>query len=233
MNKKIFIALVALITAPTVQAVMEDDPMLFKVMVDKAEWRDVDDGDLWVWDADAWIGKDLNKLWFKTEGEYFDSNTESAFAELLYSRAIATYWDLQTGWRRDIDPEPHRDWLAVGFKGLAPYFFETDATLYAGGNGAISGRIDAEYEVLFTQRLIMTPELEVDFYSKDDVARGIGSGFSNLELGLRLRYEIRRQFGPYIGINWEKRLGKTADLAAEEGEDTSDVQAVIGVRAWF
>ena len=227
----VLIALLAM--APPVQAMTEDDPLLFMFMADKLEWRDADEGDLWVWDADAWLGKDLNKLWFKTEGEYTDSNTESAFAELFYSRAVATYWDLQVGWRHDFRPEPDRDWFAVGFKGLAPYFFETDATLYAGGNGAVAGRIDAEYEILFTQRLILAPEVELDFYSKDDPERGIGSGFSTLELGLRLRYEIRRQFGPYIGVNWEKRLGGTADFAREEGESTSDVQFLAGIRAWF
>ena len=233
MLKIILLTILTLSYVPGAYAAMEDDPLLLKVMVDQMEWRDADEGDLWTWDADAWLGKDLNKLWFKTEGERIDSTTESGFAELLYSRAIATYWDFQAGWRHDFEPEPDRDWFAAGLKGLSPYFFETDATLYAGGNGAIAGRIEAEYEILFTQRLILTPEVELDFFSKDDIARGIGSGFSNLELGLRLRYEFRRQFGPYIGINWEKQLGNTADLASEEGEGTSDLQAVIGFRAWF
>jgi copper resistance protein B len=233
MFKKLLLTLLTFICVPGAYAITEDDPLLFKVMVDQLEWRDVDEGSLWAWNADARLGKDLNKLWFKTEGEHVDSTTESGFAELFYSRAVATYWDFQAGWRHDFEPEPRRDWFAIGFKGLSPYFFETDATLSAGGNGAIAGRIDTEYEILFTQRLILTPELELDFYSKDDTARGIGSGFSTLELGLRLRYEFRRQFGPYIGISWEKRLGSTADIAKEEGESTSDLQAVLGIRAWF
>ena len=212
---------------------MEDDPLLFTPMIDKLEWRDSDEGEFWAWDADIWLGKDIDKLWFKTEGEYVDGATESAFSELFYSRAIATYWDLQAGWRHDFKPEPSRDWFAFGFKGLAPYFFEVDATLYAGGNDAIAGRLDVEYAILFTQRLILSPELELDFYSNDDFARGIGSGLSTLELGLRLRYEIRREFAPYIGINWEKKLGNTADLARDEGDQTGDLQAVLGVRAWF
>jgi copper resistance protein B len=214
-------------------AAAEDDPLLFKLMIDKLEWRAADGSNPWVWDADAWIGKDLNKIWFKTEGEYADGTTEGAYGEVLYSRGIAPYWDLQAGWRHDFRPEPDRDWFAVGFRGLAPYWFDVDATLYAGGNGTISGRLDAEYELMFTQRLILSPELETNFYGKDDPARGIGSGISNLELGLRLRYEIRREIAPYIGVNWEKLFGQTADYAREEGESTSDLQFVVGVRAWF
>jgi copper resistance protein B len=186
-----------------------------------------------VWDADAWVGRDLHKLWMKTEGEYTDGATEGAFGEFLYSRAIAPYWDLQAGWRHDFRPRPARDWFALGLKGLAPYWFEVDATLYAGGNGGIAGRLDAEYELLFTQRLILAPELELSVYGQDDPSRGIGSGVSDLELGLRLRYEIRREIAPYVGINWEKKFGRTADFARDEGEPTDDLQFVAGIRAWF
>jgi copper resistance protein B len=121
----------------------------------------------------------------------------------------------------------------VGVKGLAPYWFELDATLYAGGNGTISGRVDAEYEILFNQKLILTPEVELAFSADEDPARGIGSGLTDMELGLRLRYEIRREFAPYIGVNWEKKFGATADYAEEEGETSDEVQFVAGVRAWF
>ena len=211
----------------------EDDPLLFKLMIDKLEWRAAEGENPLVWEADAWVGKDLNKLWFKTEGEYRDGETEAAYVEALYSRAVSPYWDLQVGWRHDARPRPNRDWFAVGFKGLAPYWFEVDATLYAGGNGTVSGRLDAEYEIMLTQSLILSPELETNFYGADDPARGIGSGISNLELGLRLRYEIRREFAPYIGINWEKLFGTTADYAREDGESTNDLQFVVGIRAWF
>ncbi len=233
MKKRHFLALSCLLVSSAVVADAEDDPVLFKFMIDKLEWRAADGPDPWVWDADAWIGKDLNKLWFKTEGEYANGTTEAAFGEALYSRAISPYWDLQAGWRHDFRPSPERDWFALGFKGLAPYWFDVDATLYAGGNGTISGRLDAEYEFMITQRLILSPELETSFYSKEDPERGIGSGFSGLELGLRLRYEIRREFAPYIGVNWEKLFGGTADYAREDGESTNELQFVAGVRAWF
>jgi copper resistance protein B len=186
-----------------------------------------------VLDADAWIGYDLNKLWFKTEVERVDGETEEAELQMLYSRALAPFWDLQLGWRRDIRPEPHRDYLAIGFKGLAPYLFETDASLFLGEAGQFGARLDAEYEYLFTQRLILSPEIEVNLYSRDDEEVGIGAGLSNMSLGLRLRYEIRREFAPYIGVNWTRQFGQTAVYARAEGSDPSDFQWVAGIRAWF
>ncbi len=233
MKRQLLLALGGLLACSGALAAADDDPLLLKLMIDKLEWRAADGPNPWVWDADAWVGKDLNKLWFKTEGEYADGTTEAAFGEALYSRAISPYWDLQAGWRHDFRPQPSRDWFAIGFQGLAPYWFEVDATLYAGGNGTVFGRLDAEYELMITQRLVLSPELETNFYGNDDPARGIGSGFSDLELGLRLRYEIRREFAPYIGVNWEKKFGGTADYAREEGESTSDLQVVVGLRAWF
>jgi copper resistance protein B len=232
MKKSVFVLTSLLISGPA-YAGMDDDPTLFKLMIDKMEWRAASGDNPWVWDVDAWLGKDLHKAWLKTEGEYVDGTAETAWAELLYSRGIAPYWDLQAGWRRDFRPGRNRDWFAIGLNGLAPYWFDVDATLYAGGNGTVAGRLDTEYEVLFTQRLILSPEIEVNFYGKDDHDRGVGSGISDLEAGLRLRYEVRREFAPYIGVNWEKLFGGTADHAREEGEDESDLQFLIGVRAWF
>jgi copper resistance protein B len=132
------------------------------------------------WEAEAWLGKDLNKLWLKTEGELLKGETEEAELQLLYSRAISPYWDLQLGWRGDMQPTPNRNWAAISLKGLAPYFFEVDASLFIGQSGRTAARLSAEYEMLFTQRLILSPEL------------GIESGLSNISTGLRLRYEIRR-----------------------------------------
>jgi copper resistance protein B len=232
-NKRIFAFFACLLASGAAVAGADDDPLLAKVLIDKLEWRATDGPNQWVWDADAWIGKDLNKLWLKTEGEYRDSTTESAYGEVFYSRAIAPFWDLQAGWRHDFRPEPSRDWAAFGVRGLAPYWFDVDATLYAGGNGTVAGRLKAEYELLFTQRLILSPELEMNFTGKDDPATGIGSGVTNLDLGLRLRYEIRRELAPYIGVNWEKLFGGTADYARQEGLSTSDLQLVVGIRAWF
>ncbi len=212
---------------------MEDDPFLAMFKLDQFEWQDAEGADALSWDAQAWFGKDLHKLWIKTEGEFIDGQAEDAEVQLLYSRAIAPYWDLQAGWRRDIRPSPERDWFALGVKGLAPYFFEIDAQLFVGEAGRLGARFKAEYELLFTQRLVLTPELELNWYSGDDPGRGLGSGLSDASLGLRLRYEIRREFAPYIGVEWSRVFGATADFTEAEGGDIQDTRLVAGIRAWF
>jgi len=215
-------------------AAMEDDPVLAMVMIGQLEMRDASGDNPLVWDdVQAWVGRDLNKLWLKSEGEYVNDRLEELEIQLLYSRAVAPYWDFQVGWRGDIRPEPTRDWLALGFKGLAPYFFDIDAAVFLGEGGRTAARLEGEYEFLFTQRLILTPDLEINWYGKDDVWVGIGSGLSDIEIGLRLRYEIRREFAPYIGVNLWKKFGNTKDFARAAGEVTDDFQWVIGVRAWF
>ena len=223
------------VTLPTgALAAAEDDPLLTMVMIDQLEWRDADEGDLYVWEGEAWMGYDLNKFWVKTDGERFKGETESVTGEFLYSRAIAPYWDLQVGWRRDFRPEPERDWAAIGFSGLAPYFFEVDAFLYAGGkDGNVAATLQGEYEILFTQRLILAPDVELNWQKDEDLEVGLGDGITDMEAGLRLRYEIRREFAPYLGVSWEKKFGDTADLLEAAGEDTSETQFVAGFRAWF
>ena len=211
----------------------KDDPLLTKVLIDQFEKRNTDGSDPWVLDGQAWIGKDLQKLWIKAEVEKVNSETEEAELQALYSHAIAPYWDVQFGLRQDFQPSPSRSWAVFGIQGLAPYFFEVDTALFIGESGRTALRLEAEYELLFTQRLILTPEIEVNFYGKNDKGLGIGSGLSDVEAGLRLRYEIRREFAPYIGVNWNKSFGNTADFARDEGQDTDDLQWVIGLRAWF
>jgi copper resistance protein B len=211
----------------------EDDPLLYKVMVDKLELRNANGPDALVLEADAWVGYDLNKLWIKTDVERVNGNTEEAELQFLYSRAVAPFWDFQVGWRHDIKPKPTRDYLALGFKGLAPYQFEVDAGLFIGESGQVNARVDAEYEYMFTQKLILSPEVAVNLYSQDDAEVGIGSCLSDMELGLRLGYEIRREIAPYIGVNWTRYFGRTADHAKTGGNDASVVQLVAGNRIWL
>ncbi len=210
-----------------------DDPVLTMLKIDQLETRNTDGPDPLVLDGQFWIGRDLDKLWFKTEIERVDGATEEAELQALYSRAIAPYWDMQFGWRGDFRPKPERNWLSVGVQGLAPYFFEVDAALFVGESGRSAARLEAEYEFMFTQRLVLSPEIEINLYGKDDPAVGIGSGLSDIEAGLRLRYEIRREFAPYIGINWSRKFGNTADFAKADGEDIEDTQIVAGIRLWF
>lgn len=230
---RLLVLLAIITTPPAAFAAAEDNPLLFKVMVDQLEVRLSNGDNPLAWDAEAWVGKDLNKFWLKTEGERVSGKNEDVELQLLYSRAIAAYWDFQAGWRADLRPHPDRNWLAVGFKGLAPYFFDIDAAIFIGESGRTAARFDVEYDFLFTQRLILTPEFEVNIYGKKDTELGIGSGLSDMEVGLRLRYEIRREFAPYIGLNWWKIFGDTADFAKDSGQDTDDLQITLGLRAWF
>lgn len=224
-----------LCTVPAAANAMgEDDPLLLSLIVDQLEYRDTDEGNILAWEADAWIGKDLNKLWFKLEGERANGEgLEESELEVYYSRAVHPYWDFQAGWRRDSRPNPKRDWLGLGFKGLAPYFFETDAKLYLGNGGRSAIRLNTEYEFMFTQKLVFVPEFELNLHGKNDPGTGTGRGLSDMSLGLRLRYEIKREFAPYIGIHWVKKFGQTADYAREEDHNTSDLQMLAGIRFWF
>ena len=154
----------------------DDDPLLFMALADQFEIRDVNDHASVAWDLQGWLGKDLRKLWIKSEGERESGRTDHAELHLLYSRAISTYWDLQAGIRHDFKPSPSRSWAAFGFKGLAPYFFEIDAALYLGEAGHSALRVEAEYELLLTQRWILTPEVEVNFSGRNDAATGTGPG---------------------------------------------------------
>lgn len=212
---------------------MEDDPLLIMLEIDQLEIRSDDNNSSLNWEVEGWAGKDLHKFWIKAEGEYSDDHLEEMELQALYSRAILPFWDVQLGWRRDIRPSPERDWLAIGLKGLSPYYFDIDAALFIGDSGRTAARLQAEYEVMLTQRLILVPEIELNLYGKDDPATGIGSGLSNIEAGLRLRYEFRREFAPYIGVNWTHLYGQTADYANEEGEDRDNFQFVVGLHAWF
>lgn len=187
------------------------------------------------WDGEAWFGTDMNKLWLKSEGAVSNGVMSDGDQEFLYDRPIPRmrYFDAQVGIREDLDSGPSRTWAAIGIEGLAPYFFEFAPTLYIGKGGDVTGRINASYELLFTQRLIAEPEVEMNFYSQDDSARGIGSGLSGIDTGIRLRYEFSRKFAPYIGLAYEGKYGNTATYARENGESTSDPRFVFGIRTWY
>jgi copper resistance protein B len=209
------------------------DPLLYSVRMEELEWRDTDADNIIAWGAEAWLGRDRDKLWLKSEGETSSDETEEFELQLLYGRSVAPNWDLQFGWRGDFQPERRRNWFAIGFQGLAPGFIETEATAFVSSSGRYAARFKARYEMLFTQRLVLKPKAELNWYADDDELNGLGSGFSSLELGLRLRYAFRRELAPYVGLNWEKSLGDTADLVRAEGRDSSDLQLVAGLSFWF
>lgn len=231
---KLFFASFLLLSALTpAYAGMEDDPVELKLMLDKFEVGRVNGNNVLAWESGLWIGKDLNKLWFKSGGERVGGKTEGTENRILYSRAVSPFWDLQAGWRHDTAPGESRDYATFGLQGLAPYYFETDANISFGKNNQVKLNLAFEYEMMLTQKLVLSPEIELNIYSQDDDAMGIGSGLSDMEAGLRLRYEVTREFAPYIGVNWAKKFGNTADFISDEGEDTSETLFVLGVRAWY
>lgn len=210
-----------------------DNNIQHYVLLDRLEGWDADPGAGTAWAMQGWLGTDLDRLWLRSEGERADGRTESADVEILYGRSVARWWDVVAGVRHDFNPGGSQDFAAIGVMGLAPYMFEVQATGYIGESGQTAARIEVEYEMLLTNRLVLQPVVEADFYGRDDERRGIGSGLSTAEAGLRLRYEITRRFAPYVGIVHERAFGGTADFRREEGEDVDDTRIVAGFRIWF
>lgn len=211
-----------------------DDQIYAHVLLDQNEARIGAGQNGYRWAGQAWAGTDYNKIWVKSEGfAPSKGGIEDGRDELLYSRSLGTYLDVQAGVRADWDSGPSRTWGALGVQGLAPFFFEYEATAYLSSGGHAALHLAASYDLLLTQRLILQPEVEMNLYSMADPARGVGAGLSDIDAGLRLRYEISRKFAPYIGITYTGRFGQTAYYAKQEGAAAGVVQFVFGIRSWF
>lgn len=202
-------------------------------MLDRLDVSDADPGTALGWEASAWIGGDVQRLWLRSEGEAVNGKIAHGDVEVLYGRGVRAWWDVMAGIRQDVGEGPSRTWAAFGVQGLAPYKFEVSATAYVGDAGRTAARIEAEYDTLFTNRLILQWRAEANAHGKADPLNGIGSGVSTLEAGVRLRYEVTRQFAPYIGIEHERALGNTADLRRAAGHGARDTRVVAGIRLWF
>lgn len=212
---------------------LADEHSFGSLLVDRLERVDTREGNATAYEAQAWFGRNYDRVVIKAEGDYGQGKLQEARTELLWGHAIATFWDTQLGVRYDSGVGPDRGWLAFGVQGLAPYWFEVDAAAYVGDKGRTAFRLGAEYELLLTQKLVLQPRLEINAYGKSDEALGIGSGLSDGVAGLRLRYEFTRQFAPYVGVERAGKFGKTADLARAAGEKTDETRWVAGVRFWF
>ncbi|WP_296744653.1 copper resistance protein B [Mesorhizobium sp.] len=205
-----------------------------QVLLNIAEYQFRNGRDGYRWDGEAWFGGDINRLFVKSEGEgAFRKGIESAEVQALYSRTIGPYFNLQAGVRQDLGPSPKRTYATVGIEGLAPGFFELEGALFLSNKGELLGRLEGYYDQRVTQRLILQPRAELNFAAQDVPENRIGSGLSNAELGLRLRYEIRREFAPYVGVSWDRRFGDTARYARADGDSASSKSIVAGIRVWF
>jgi copper resistance protein B len=211
-----------------------DEHSMGSLMVDRLESVRTRDETSSAYELTFRYGRDYDRAVLKAEGHVAHGDLEEASTELLWSHAVAAYWDAQLGVRHDSgEGLPGRNWLAFGVQGLAPYWFEIDATAYLGENGRSALRLEAEYELLLTQRLALQPRLEAGFYGKRDDGRGLGSGLAEGVFGLRLRYEIKREIAPYVGVERVIRFGETADIARAAGADTAETRWVAGLRFWY
>ncbi|MHB1204266.1 MAG: copper resistance protein B [Rhodospirillaceae bacterium] len=204
------------------------------VLVNLAEVQAVRGKDGYRWEGEAWYGGDIHRLVVKTEGEgVFGGNADAAEAQALYSRAIGPYFNLQAGVRHDFAPGPARTYATVGVEGLAPYWLEVNAALFLSEKGDIQARVESYYDITVTQRLVLQPRVEINAAAQDVPERDIGAGISTLEAGLRLRYEVAREFAPYIGVSYEQKAGQTATFARLAGERVRSTSFVAGIRMWF
>jgi copper resistance protein B len=205
---------------------------LSKAMANMLELADTSGDAGYRWDVEGWYGGDLHRFVVKSEGESLEGEVEAAEVQGLYSRAVGRYTDLQAGVRYDFEPEGLA-YATVGVESLLPYWFHVEGALFLSERGDTFARLEGSYDLRFTQRLVLQPRVELTLAAQDVHESNIGSGFSTAEIGLRLRYDVRREFAPYIGINFETSLGRTADLVRVSGADVDDASVVLGLRAWF
>jgi copper resistance protein B len=213
---------------------VKDNRVLNYITFDELEGRTNGPNSIFRWDGEGWIGTDSNKLWFKSEGTVTNGVTSDGDQEILYDRPIPhmRYFDWQAGARIDLDSGPTRAWVALGVEGLAPHFFNFAPTIYVRDGGRVAGRLQGYYDLYLTQRLILRPQVEMNFYSQADPARRIGTGLSGIDGGVRLGYQFSRKFAPYVGYVYSGAFGQTAKFSRQAGESTSASQIVFGIWLW-
>jgi copper resistance protein B len=212
---------------------VHDTAMNYQVLFDQLEWQSGGHASDVNVDTRGWVGRDRDRFWFRAEGNSDDGRVGEAQAHALYGRQFARWWDVVAGVRQDFSPGPQRTWAALGVQGLSPYWFDIEATAYVGASGRTHARLEVQYELLITNRLVLQPLVELEIVGKSDPERGVGSGVSESEAGFRLRYEFRRELAPYIGLVWNNKWGKTADFARAAGENIRGARFVSGLRLWF
>ena len=213
---------------------VDDQRVYVHALLDEFEYRADGGNGFSRWEGEAWVGTDTNRLWVKSEGEVNrHAEVRDGQHEVLYDRPITTFFDLQAGMRYDLDSAPGRAWAAFGVEGLAPHFLHVSATAYFSDGGHVAAKAQGSYDLLLTQRLIVQPRFEVNAYTKEDPRRQLGSGPSNVDAGLRLRYEINRKVAPYLGVSYQRSFARTAHYARSEGVSDGNVSISAGIRCWF
>jgi copper resistance protein B len=212
---------------------VHDRAINFQVLFDQLEMQSLHGEPGSRWDSRSWIGGDIHRIWVRTEGDALDGVLDTAEVQLLYGRSLHRWWDVVGGVRYDPRPAPSHMWLAVGVQGLAPQFIDVQATAFIGDQGHLAARIEAEHELLLTQRLVVQSLLELSLSGRDDPDRGVGAGLSTGEVGFRVRYEIKREFAPYTGVVWHQKLFGTGDAARARGADAGGWHIVGGLRFWM
>lgn len=214
------------------QIKLADEHKFWAIQGDRVEYDS--DNDTGVFDVRGWYGSTYDRLYVKFEGDVASGRLEESQTDILWSHAYSAYFDTQLGIRLDqYDEGVDRQWLAIGLQGLAPYWFELDMTAYIGESGRTALSLEAEYEILLSQQWVLQPRAEVSLYGQDDIENGLGDGFSDVAFGLRVRYEMTRQFAPYVGVEWTSKLGQTADIARADNESVRDTRYVAGIKFWF
>lgn len=212
---------------------VHDNAINYFVLVDQLEWESGASETGVGWDTKGWVGRDRDRLWFRAEGQRADGRVTDAQTHVFYGRAISRWWNVLGGIRQDFRPGPAQTWAAVGIQGLAPYWFDVEATAYLGASGRNHFRVESEYELLLTNRLILQPNVEMEIYGKSDPEHFRDKGLATLDFGLRLRYLVRREFAPYVGVVWHNKYFGTADMARAAGESTGGARLALGVRVWM
>ena len=211
---------------------LADEHPFYALLGDRLEYNE--QANAGVFDLQAWYGTTFDRLVIKTEGDFSEGSIEENQTDILWGHAVSAYWDTQAGVRLDYNKEgENRQWLAFGLQGLAPYWFELDMTAYVGERGSTAFTLEAEYELLLTQKLIIQPRAEITLYGKNDKQNELGSGLSSSAIGFRVRYEFTRQFAPYIGVEWSNKFGNTADYATSSGQSSNNTAFVAGIKFWF
>jgi copper resistance protein B len=221
----------ALLAAPAAAKDVDHGGMIFNRIQTEIDYAHLNGGTL-TWEVDGWVGGDFERVWLRSEGEITDGHFEESEAQLYYGWNVDPFWDALIGLRQDVEPES-RTYLAASLVGLAPYFFETEASLFVSDRGEVSARFEQSFDLLLTQRLIAEPHVEANVFAQDVPALGVGAGVADVKAGLQLRYEITRKFAPYVEVEWTRKLGETASLTRAAQGDVQERALRVGLRVWF